>query len=136
MAFPGDPSNLIEKLSNQDLRIPWPKRLAGQYLATDTATGRAHYSGAYFGWIGGAGNCEDVANQFTAEDLLAVTMLSFRIEGTTRWRSSTPGPRTQRPSQSAPAAPVAELRRAAETATRNRLISTGTASEGRPAPVA
>lgn len=54
--------------------------LVKQYLATDT-TGRARYSGAYFGRIGGGGDREDIANQFTAEDLLAVTMLSVRIEG-------------------------------------------------------
>jgi hypothetical protein len=54
--------------------------LVKQYLATDTA-GRARYSGAYFEWIGGGGDREDIANQFTAEDLLAVTMLSVRIEG-------------------------------------------------------
>jgi hypothetical protein len=51
-----------------------------RYLATDTA-GRARYSGAYFEQIGGGGDRDDIANQFTAEDLLAVTMLSVRIEG-------------------------------------------------------
>ena len=51
------------------------------YLAPDPATGRARYSGAYFERIGGGGDREDAANQFTAEDLLAVTMLSVRIEG-------------------------------------------------------
>ena len=54
--------------------------LVKRYLATDTA-GRARYSGAYFERIGGGGDREDIANQFTAEDLLAVTMLSVRIEG-------------------------------------------------------
>jgi Family of unknown function (DUF6308) len=54
--------------------------LVKQYLATDTAD-RARYSGAYFERIGGDGDREDIANQFTAEDLLAVTMLSVRIEG-------------------------------------------------------
>jgi hypothetical protein len=39
------------------------------------------YSGAYFERIGGGGDREDIASQFTAEDLLAVTMLSVRIEG-------------------------------------------------------
>jgi len=55
-------------------------RLVKRYLATDTA-GRARYSGAYFERIGGGGDREDIAGQFTAEDLLAVTMLSVRIEG-------------------------------------------------------
>ena len=55
-------------------------RLVKRYLDTDTA-GRARYSGAYFERIGGGGDREDIANQFTAEDLLAVTMLSVRIEG-------------------------------------------------------
>jgi hypothetical protein len=54
--------------------------LVKHYLATDTA-GRARYSGAYFERIGGDGDREDTANHFTAEDLLAVTMLSVRIEG-------------------------------------------------------
>ena len=54
--------------------------LVKRYLATDTA-GRARYSGAYFERIGGGGDRDDIANQFTAEDLLAVTMLSVRIEG-------------------------------------------------------
>jgi Family of unknown function (DUF6308) len=54
--------------------------LVKRYLVTDTA-GRARYSGAYFERTGGGGDREDVANRFTAEDLLAVTMLSVRIEG-------------------------------------------------------
>jgi hypothetical protein len=54
--------------------------LVKRYLAKDPA-GRAIYSGAYFERIGGGGDREDIANQFTAEDLLAVTMLSVRIEG-------------------------------------------------------
>lgn len=55
-------------------------RLVKRYLATDTA-GRAKYSGAYFERIGGGGDRPEIADQFTAEDLLAVTMLSVRIEG-------------------------------------------------------
>lgn len=71
------------------MAIDIPARLRGEdfatslvkrYLATCTA-GRARYSGAYFERIGGGGDREDIANQFTAEDLLAVTMLSVRIEG-------------------------------------------------------
>jgi Family of unknown function (DUF6308) len=54
--------------------------LVKRYLATDTA-GRAYYSGAHFERIGGGGDRPEVADQFTAEDLLAVTMLSVRIEG-------------------------------------------------------
>jgi hypothetical protein len=54
--------------------------LVRRYLATDTA-GRARYSGVYFEQLGGGGDREDIADQFTAEDLLAVTMLSVRIEG-------------------------------------------------------
>lgn len=54
--------------------------LVKRYLATDTA-GRAHYSGAYFEWIGGGGDRPEIFDRFTAEDLLAVTMLSVRIEG-------------------------------------------------------
>ena len=55
--------------------------LVKRYLAADPATGRARYSGAYFERIGGGGDRPEVARQFTAEDLLAVTMLSVRIEG-------------------------------------------------------
>ena len=65
------------RLRNEDFATCLVKR----YLAPDPATGRARYSGAYFGRIGGGGDQEDIANQFTAEDLLAVTMLSVRIEG-------------------------------------------------------
>jgi Family of unknown function (DUF6308) len=54
--------------------------LVKRYLATDTA-GRACYSGAYFERIGGGGDRPEVASKFTAEDLLAVTILSVRIEG-------------------------------------------------------
>ena len=43
--------------------------------------GRARYSGAYFERIGGGGDRPEVSCTFTAEDLLAVTMLSVRIEG-------------------------------------------------------
>jgi len=55
--------------------------LVKRYLAPDPATGRARYSGAFFERIGGGGDRPQVACQFTAEDLLAVTMLSVRIEG-------------------------------------------------------
>jgi hypothetical protein len=55
--------------------------LVKRYLAPDPATGRARYSGAYFERIGGGGDRPEAAYQFTAEDLLAITMLSVRIEG-------------------------------------------------------
>jgi hypothetical protein len=54
--------------------------LVKRYLAPDPATGRARYSGAYFERIGGGGDRPEAAYLFTAEDLLAVTMLSVRIE--------------------------------------------------------
>jgi len=55
--------------------------LVRRYLAPGSTTGRARYSGAYFERIGGGGDRPETAYQFTAEDLLAVTMLSVRIEG-------------------------------------------------------
>ena len=55
--------------------------LVKRYLAPDSATGRARYPGAYFERLGGGGDRPETACQFTAEDLLAVTMLSVRIEG-------------------------------------------------------
>jgi len=55
--------------------------LVKRYLAPDPATGRARYSGAYFERIGGGGDRPEVAYQFTAEDLLAVSMLSVRVDG-------------------------------------------------------
>jgi hypothetical protein len=55
--------------------------LVRRYLAPDPATGRARYSGAYFERIGGGGDRPEVAFQFTAEDLLAVTMLSVQVDG-------------------------------------------------------
>jgi Family of unknown function (DUF6308) len=64
------------RLRDEDFATSLVKR----YLATGTAD-RARYSGAYFERIGGGGGREDIADQFTAEDLLAVTMLSVRIEG-------------------------------------------------------
>ena len=50
-----------------------------RYLAN--AEGRARFSGAHFERIGGGGGRPEVASEFTAEELLAVTMLSVRIEG-------------------------------------------------------
>ena len=68
--------NLPAMLRNADFSTCLVKR----YLATD-AEGRARYSGAHFERIGGGGDRPDVADLFTAEDLLAITMLSVRIEG-------------------------------------------------------
>lgn len=55
-------------------------RLVKRYLATDSA-GRARYSGADFERLGGGGDRPETAFTFTAEDLLAVSMLSVRIDG-------------------------------------------------------
>jgi hypothetical protein len=68
--------NIPPKLRDENFGTCLVKR----YLATDTA-GRAYYSGAYFERIGGGGDRREVADQFTAEDLLAVTMLGVRVEG-------------------------------------------------------
>src|ERR1700736_6779756 len=54
-------------------------RLMEAYFAEDPATGRARYSGAYFERLGGGGDRPEVAYQFTAEDLLAVSMLSVPV---------------------------------------------------------
>jgi hypothetical protein len=69
--------NIPPELGNEDFAACLVKR----YLSTDPATGRARYSGAYFERIGGGGNRPEVADRFTAEDLLAVSMLSVRIDG-------------------------------------------------------
>lgn len=50
-------------------------------FAEDPGTGRVRYSGAYFGRLGGGGDRPEIASQFTAEDLLAVSMLSVPIDG-------------------------------------------------------
>jgi uncharacterized protein DUF6308 len=55
-------------------------QLVNLYLATGS-TGRAQYSGAYFEQLGGGGDRPETARRFTAEDLLAVSMLSVRIDG-------------------------------------------------------
>jgi hypothetical protein len=69
--------DIPDRLRDEDFATCLVKR----YLAPDPATGRARYSGAYFERIGGGGDRPEVDCQFTAEDLLAVTMLSVRIEG-------------------------------------------------------
>ena len=74
--------------------------LVKRYLAPDSATGRARYSGAYFERLGGGGDRPEVAYQFTAEDLLAVTMLRVRSTDTTPCTCS-----TTRPASSATCSP-------------------------------
>ena len=63
------------RLRDEDFAIGLTQR----YLAAG-AGGRARYSGAYFERIGGGGDRPETSCMFTAEDLLAVTMLSVRIE--------------------------------------------------------
>jgi Family of unknown function (DUF6308) len=53
--------------------------LVKAYFADDPATGRARYSGSYFERLGGGGDRPEVAYQLTAEDLLAVSMLSVPV---------------------------------------------------------
>jgi hypothetical protein len=55
--------------------------LVEAYFADDPGTGRARYSGAYFERLGGGGDRPETACRFTAEDLVAVSMLSVRISG-------------------------------------------------------
>jgi hypothetical protein len=63
------------KLRDEDVAA----RLVMDYFADDPATGRAKYSGAYFERLGGGGDRPEVAYQITAEDLLAVSMLSVPV---------------------------------------------------------
>lgn len=53
-------------------------RLVEECLKKD-GDGRYRYSGAYFERLGGGGDRPEVAYQVTAEDLLAVSMLSVRV---------------------------------------------------------
>jgi hypothetical protein len=53
--------------------------LVKRYFEDDPATGLAEYSGAYFERLGGGGDRPEVAYQITAEDLLAVSMLSVPV---------------------------------------------------------
>jgi hypothetical protein len=64
-----------DELRDEDVAV----RLVKQYFADDPATGRARYSGAYFERLGGGGDRPEVAYQVTAEDLLAVSMLSVPV---------------------------------------------------------
>jgi hypothetical protein len=55
--------------------------LVKKYFEDDPETHRARYSGAYFERLGGGGDRPETAFQFTAEDLLAVSMLGLPIDG-------------------------------------------------------
>jgi hypothetical protein len=63
------------ELRDEDIAVG----LVKEYLTDDPATGQARYSGAYFDRLGGGGGRTEVAYQFTAEDLLAVSMLSVPV---------------------------------------------------------
>jgi uncharacterized protein DUF6308 len=52
--------------------------LVREYVATDE-NGQSRYTGACFERLGGGGDRPDVANRFTAEDVVAVTMLSVSV---------------------------------------------------------
>jgi hypothetical protein len=54
-------------------------RLVKAYFGDDPATGRVRYSGSRFELLGGGGDRPEVAYQVTAEDLIAVSMLSVRV---------------------------------------------------------
>lgn len=56
-------------------------KLVKKYFEDDPATGLARYSGSYFERLGGGGDRPEVAYQITAEDLLAVSMLSVPVVG-------------------------------------------------------
>lgn len=64
-----------DELRDEDVAVG----LVREYFADDPATGRARYSGAYFERLGGGGDRPEVAYQITAEDLLAVSMLSVPV---------------------------------------------------------
>jgi hypothetical protein len=66
-----------DELRDQDVAT----RLVEAYFAEDPGTGRMRYSGAYFERLGGGGDRPEIASRFTAEDLLAVSMLSVPIDG-------------------------------------------------------
>jgi Family of unknown function (DUF6308) len=65
------------KIPGPLLDVNYAARLVREYLAEDG--GRFRYSGAYFERLGGGGDRPEVAYQVTAEDLLAVSMLSVRV---------------------------------------------------------
>jgi hypothetical protein len=53
--------------------------LVKKYFEDDPDTERARYSGSYFERLGGGGDRPEAACQITAEDLLAVSMLSVPV---------------------------------------------------------
>lgn len=65
------------KLRDEDNAV----RLVRDYFAVDPSTGRARYSGAHFDRLGGGGDRPETAHRITAEDLLAVSMLSVPVVG-------------------------------------------------------
>jgi Family of unknown function (DUF6308) len=67
--------NVPERLRDEDVAV----ELVKEYFADDPVTGLARYSGAYFDRLGGGGDRPEVAYQITAEDLLAVSMLSVSV---------------------------------------------------------
>jgi hypothetical protein len=60
------------------LDVNYAVELVEEYLKKD-GDGRFRYSGAYFEHLAGGGDRPEVAYQVTAEDLLAVSMLSVRV---------------------------------------------------------
>ncbi|MCW2934907.1 MAG: hypothetical protein JWM19_5869 [Actinomycetia bacterium] len=66
--------DIPEELRDENVAV----RLVEKYFSKDD-DGRTRYSGAYFERLGGGGDLPEVAYQVTAEDLLAVSMLSVRV---------------------------------------------------------
>ncbi len=66
--------DILKKLLDVDVAVG----LVREYFA-DGPDGRAWYSGAYFERLGGGGDRPEVADQVTADDLLAVSMLSVPV---------------------------------------------------------
>jgi hypothetical protein len=56
-------------------------RLVKGYFADDPRTGRARNSEAYFERLGGAGDRAETADQLTAADLLAVSLIGTTVAG-------------------------------------------------------
>jgi hypothetical protein len=67
--------SIPDELRDEDAAV----RLVEAYFADDPATGWARYSGSRFELLGGGGDRPEVAYQVTAEDLIAVSMLSVRV---------------------------------------------------------
>ena len=69
--------DIPDGLRDEDVAVGLVKK----YFEDDPETGRPRYSGSYFERLGGGGDRPEVAYQFTAEDLLAVSMLSLSVDG-------------------------------------------------------